>query len=137
MPESNVSSILSGIPNYSIEDVKISDVYVQTAGGGTANTPLPPELEAKYPDPGMFGTTPSFGFFLRHVRHLEMSHVELASATPDGRPAFYLTDVDRADFFAVTAPQPAFALHGVKDLRIGWSRAAPDTTLATADDKTL
>ncbi len=28
-------SILSGIPGYSIEDVKLSDIYVQTAGGAT------------------------------------------------------------------------------------------------------
>ena len=85
----------------------------------------------------MFGTTPAFGFFLRHVRNLEMSHVEVASAAADARPAFYLTDVDRADFFAITAPKPAFALHRVKDLRIGWSRASADVTLANVDDKTL
>jgi hypothetical protein len=48
--------------------------------------------------------------------------------------------VERADFFAVTAPRGAngaFALHGVKDLRVGWSRAAADTTLSTVDDKML
>jgi polygalacturonase len=132
-----VSSILSGIPGYSIEEVKFSNIYVETAGGGAPDAAVPPEFESKYPDPGMFGTTPAFGFFLRHVRNIEMSHVEVASATPDGRPAFYLKDVERADFFAVTAPKGAFSLHGVKDLRIGWSRAAADTTLADVDDKTL
>ena len=131
------SSILSGIPGYPIEDVKLSNIYVQTAGGGPADTPLPPEFENKYPDPGMFGTTPAFGFFLRHVRNLEMSHVEVASAAADARPAFYLDAVERADFFAITAPKGAFALHGVKDLRIGWSRAAADVTLASVDNKTL
>jgi polygalacturonase len=135
-----VSSILSGIPGYSIEDVKLSNIYVETAGGGPADAAAnaPPEFESKYPDPGMFGTSPAFGFFLRHVRNVEMSHVELASAAPDVRPAFYLTDVERADFFAITAPpQGAFALHAVKDLRIAWSRAAADTTLASVDNKIL
>jgi polygalacturonase len=135
-----VSSILSGIPGYSIEDVKLSNIYVETAGGGPADAAAnaPPEFENKYPDPGMFGTTPAYGFFLRHVRNIEMSHVEVASAAPDARPAFYLTEVERADFFAITAPpQGAFALHGVKDLRIGWSRAAADTTLASVDNKIL
>jgi hypothetical protein len=83
---------------------------------------------------------PASGFFMRHMRHVEMSHVEIANATPDARPAFYLSDVERADFFAVTAPRGAdgaFALHGVKDLRIGWSRAAADTTLASIDNKML
>ena len=88
----------------------------------------------------MFGTTPATGFFLRHVRNVEMSHVEIATITPDARPAFYLSDVERADFFAITAPrgtEGAFALHDVKDLRIGWSRAAGDAALASADNKML
>ena len=83
---------------------------------------------------------PTSGFFLRHMRNLEMSHVEIANATPDARPAFYSTDVERADFFAVTAPRNAggaFALHDVKDLRIGWSRAAADTTLDSVDNKLI
>ena len=137
-----ISSILSGIPGYSIEDVKLSNIYIETAGGATADDAKvqPPEFEAKYPDPGMFGPMPSSGFFLRHVRNLEMSHVEIANTTPDARPAFYLTDVERADFFAITAPRNAdgaFALHNVKDLRIGWSRAAADTAQASIEDKTL
>jgi polygalacturonase len=133
-----VSSVLSGIPGYMIEDVKLSNVYIESVGGGTAETAAlrPPELENKYPEPGMFGSMPASGFFLRHMRNLEMSHVEVACATPDARPAFFLTDVDRADFFAITAPrgpQGAFALHGVKDLRIGWSRAADDLTAANIE----
>jgi polygalacturonase len=132
----NIASILSGIPGYAIEDVKFSNIYVETAGGGT-QTALPPEFETKYPDPGMFGTTPAYGFFLRHVRNIEMSHVEVSTAVPDARPAFYLADVERADFFAITAPKGAFSLHHVKDLRIGWSRAAADVTLANVDNKTL
>ena len=74
------------------------------------------------------------------MRNVEMSHVEIANTTPDMRPAFYLSEVERADFFAVTAPRSAggaFALHNVKDLRIGWSRAAADTTLDSADNKLI
>ena len=99
-----------------------------------------PELNDGYPEPGRFGVTPCSGFFLRHVRNLEMSHVEVANIAPDARPAFYLSDVDRADFFAITAPRTtdgAFALHDVKDLRIGWSRAAADVVLASADGKAV
>ena len=67
-----------------------------------------------------------------------MSHVEIAPAIADPRPAFWLEDVHRADFFAVNAPsQPNFALHNVADLRIFWSRAAKDTTLAAASDQIL
>jgi len=138
----NVSSILNGIPGYPIEDVKLSNIYIETIGGATAGMAQiqPPELEAAYPEPRMFGPMPASGFFLRHVRNVEMSHVEIANATADARPAFYLADVERADFFAVTARRGAdgaFALHDVKNLRIGWSRAAADATLDRVDNKML
>jgi len=137
-----VSSVLSGIPGYPIEDVKLSNIYIETVGGATAEAAQaqPPEYENKYPEPQMFGPMPASGFFMRHMRHVEMSHVEIANTAPDARPAFCLTDVERADFFAVTAPRGAdgaFALHGVKDLRIGWSRAAADTAQASIDNKML
>ncbi len=136
------ASILTGIPGYAIEDVKLSNIYFESSGGGSAEDAKaqPTEQEDNYPDPGRFGITPSSGFYLRHMKNLEMSHVEIANTTPDVRPAFYLSSVERADFFAVTAPRGtdgAFSLHNVKDLRIGWSRAAADTTLASVDDKML
>jgi polygalacturonase len=135
-------SIVSGIPGYPIEDVKFADIYIETAGGGTPEDAKvqPTEQEDAYPDPGRFGVIPATGFFLRHVRNLEMSHVEIAYAKQDARPAFHLHDVERADFFAVTAPRSsdgAFMLNQVKDLRIGWSRAAADVTLASVETKTL
>ncbi len=136
------ASILSGIPGYPIEDVKLSNIYIETVGGGVADDAkvVVPELEDGYPEPGRFGPTPTSGFFLRHMKHLEMSHVEIAHSTEDARPSFYLSSVERADFFAVTAPKGAdgaFALHDVKDLRIGWSRAAADTTESSVDGKML
>ena len=67
-----------------------------------------------------------------------MSHIEIAPANEDPRPAFWLEDVRRADFFAITAPsQPNFALRNVSELRIQWSRAAKDTTLDEASDQTI
>ncbi len=138
---SRLGSILSGIPDYPIKDIKLSNIYQQHVGGAAQDSEAirPPELESKYPDPGMFGPMPSQGFFLRHIRNLEMSHVEVQCAAPDPRPSFYLDSVDRADFIAITAPTgvPAFHLDKVTDLRILLSRAAKDTQLATADGKTL
>ena len=97
-----------------------------------------PEIEDAYPDLNRFGMTSSNGFFIRHLKHLEMSHVEVAPMHDDRRPAFWLEDVHRADFFAVTAPeQPNFALRNVSDLRILWSRAAKDTMLDQASEQTI
>ena len=130
---SSFSSILSGIPGYSIEDVKISNVFVEHTGGASADSPniKVPEVENKYPEPGMFGATPSQGFFVRHVKNLEMSHVEIKPMAPDPRPSFYLEDVQRADFMAITAPSSpaAFAFNDAKDVRVRNSRAAADSTI--------
>jgi polygalacturonase len=145
---SSTASVLSGIPENLIEDVKLSNCYFghrglptdMRIGWGETSKPMPdwhsivvPEIEDAYPELLRFGPTPCNGFFIRHLKNLEMSHVEIAPAAADPRPAFWLEDVTRADFFAITAPpQPNFSLHNVTDLRILWSRAAKDTTLATA-----
>ncbi len=138
----HISTILSGIPGHPIQDIKLSNIYIQHQGGGTAEDAkiVMPEKEAAYPDPPMFGpTTPSQGFFLRHIKNIEMSHVEVQPATADQRPSFVLEDVHRADFIAVTAPTSpsAFLLNKVTDLRIALSRAAKDVQMDSADSKSL
>lgn len=136
------SSILTGIPGFNIEDVKLSNIYIETAGGAAAEMAALElaEAEDRYPEPSMFGATPASGFYLRHVRNVELSHVEVANATPDARPAFALHDVERADLFAITAPRSAegaISLNGVKDLRVGWSRAAADASVSATGRKML
>jgi polygalacturonase len=138
---SRLCSIISGIPDHAIQDIKLSNIYQQHVGGASQDSVAihPPEFEDKYPDPGMFGPMPSQGFYLRHIRNLEMSHVEIQSLQPDPRPSFFLEGVNRADFIAVTAPtgNPAFHLDKVTDLRILLSRATRDVQLDTVDNKTL
>ena len=138
---SRLCSIISGIPDHAIQDIKLSNIYQQHLGGAAQDSVAirPPEFEEKYPDPGMFGPMPSQGFYLRHIRNLEMSHVEVQPIQPDPRPSFFLEGVNRADFIAVTAPtaNPAFYLDKVTDLRILLSRAAKDIQLDTADSKAL
>ncbi|MGA2534731.1 MAG: glycoside hydrolase family 28 protein [Terracidiphilus sp.] len=137
-----VCSILSGVPKFPIEDVKLSNIYVESVGGALSDAARiqPPEFEDKYPEPGMFGPMPAFGFFVRHVRNLEMSHIEVATVDADARPAFHFVDVSRADLHSITAPRGAdgaISLQDVRDLRIGWSRAAPDTSLKSVEAMTL
>jgi len=127
-------SNITGIPGHPVEDLKISDVYVETVGGGTADQAAieVPEKEDSYPEPGMLGTLPTYGFYFRHVDRLEMSHIEMTTKVPDPRPAIYTDEVHRADFFAITAPSKpaAFAFNKSTDIRVLWSRAAADTTIA-------
>jgi polygalacturonase len=149
--DASTASIFSGVASNLIEDVKLTNCFFghrglpTVFGHGTRSRPMPdwraiqvPEMEDGYPELSGFGPTPSHGFFIRHLKNLEMSHVEVAPANADPRPAFWLEDVHRADFFAITAPlQPNFVLRNVADLRILWSRAAKDTTLTDAANQTL
>jgi hypothetical protein len=135
-----IGSILSGIPGHPIEDVKISDVIVLHQGGGTkedADREVP-EKEKNYPEPDMFGMTPSHGFFIRHVRGLEMSGIKIESASADARPAFVLDDVEGADFGKIKIPAgPAFALSHVKDFSVYRSRPLADAELADVEKKEI
>lgn len=135
-----IGSILSGIPGNSVEDVKINDVIVLHQGGGTkedAERQIP-EKEKDYPEPTMFGTMPSHGFFIRHVRGLEMIGVKVESATADARPAFVLDDVQGAEFGRIKIPAgPAFALNHVKDISVYRSKPVPDTDLADVEKKEI
>jgi len=141
--DAGVSSIVSGIPGYPIEDIQINDVYIQQRGGGTAEQAAlqPPEIESKYPEPTMFGATPSQGFFVRHVRNLSMSNVEVSAVEKDLRPAFVLEDVREADFFRVRAPGAThgstFAMKKVEGFSVHGSPNVPDTQLEGAEEKRL
>jgi polygalacturonase len=136
----SICSILSGVPGGTLEDIHLSNIFIEQRGGGPASQAAvrPPENAAAYPDPGMFGPMPAQGFYLRHIRNLQMSHIEVRALAPDNRPTFHLEDVHRVDFLAVTAPcTPAFYFYQVADLRIAFSRAAKDTELVSANDLSL
>jgi polygalacturonase len=137
----DLCSIISGVPGHAIEDVKISDVYLQQLGGGTGEMARlqPPEKEDAYPEPTMFGALPATGFFLRHCRNIEFSNVEIATQNADQRPSFWLDDVEAADFFRIKAPRPAplFLLRDVKDLRVFGSRGIKDTVLENVQQREL
>ncbi len=117
-------SILSGVPGHMIEDIKISDIFLHQLGGGPTEMAErePPENEDKYPEPSMFGDLPAMGLFIRHVKNLEVSNVEIATEAEDARPAFWLKEVNEADFFRIKMPRrdkaAQFRLQAVKDFRV-------------------
>ncbi len=138
-----VASIVAGIPGHPIEDLKISDVVVAHAGGGTRSDAQRaiPEEQKKYPEPTMFGTTPAHGFFIRHVRGLEMEGINIEHSSPEARPAFVLDDVEAADFgrikAATDAGVPTFSLNQVRDFSVVRSKPVPDTEIEVVGKKEI
>ena len=134
-PLSDMPSVISGLPGYPIEDVTISDIYVEQKGGGTVEMAAiePPERAKRYPEAVMFGPLPAQAFFIRHARNVEFSNVQITTAAPDARPVFWLYDVNGADFFRIDLSRrgsaAAFLLNAVRTFRVFGSRGVADAFL--------
>src|SRR5262249_28174294 len=139
--DSKYASIISGIPSHAIEDLVLSNIRIYYQGGGTKEQAAldPPEKETDYPEPVMFGEMPAYGFFIRHVKGLEVSDVQVSYMKPDLRPAFVLRDVKGADFQHVKAERaadvPAFALSGVDDFSTHQCWQVPDRHIDRAQQE--
>lgn len=141
MGASQFPLILAGVEGYPVEDVKISNVFFQQVGGGDAAMAAlnPPENEAKYPDPTMFGALPATGVFMRHARNVELSHIEVQTVNADARPGMWLQDVAGVDasFLKLPAGAPSFVLDKVSGFRTFGSRAVPDKRFDSAVSTTF
>ena len=136
-----LGSIISGIPGHPVEDVRISNIHFLQEGGGTAKEAAlqPVEKEAAYPEPGMFGSMPSCGFFIRHAKGMEFSDVAVRTSKEDLRPAFVLEDVDGANFqniqWRALSKVPSFILRNVLDFNLHQSPPLPDRKLDRVERK--
>lgn len=139
----HLPSIIAGVSGHPIEDMKISDVYLHQVGGAGAEMAAmqPAENADKYPEPTMFGELPASGMYIRHAKNVELSNVEIATESADARPAFYLDDINGADFFRLKFPQRApsnqFRLKNVSDFRLFGCHHYPDAKEDHAEDKTI
>ncbi len=90
---------LSGLPDYPIENISLSNIRIQFAGGGTAvdATREPPENEKGYPGSTIFGRLPAHGFFVRHASGVILNNIHLSSGQSDLRPALIADDVADLD----------------------------------------
>lgn len=101
---------ITGLPGHNVENVTLSNLRFTFPGGETTreDSYAVPENEDKYPEFGMFGTLPAYGFFVRHVRNLRMDNVDVASREPDNRPAMICDDVQRLNidgFYGMGTPE--------------------------------
>ena len=137
------ASIISGIPGNDIEDVRLSNIRIYYKGGGTLQQAAlqPPEKETDYPEPVMFGEVPAYGFFIRHVKGITMTDVEVSFLRDDLRPPFLLSDVKGADFHRLKAQRaPAgkiFVLKDVWDFVANQVSSVPDTRIDQVKEREL
>ncbi|MEO6850087.1 MAG: right-handed parallel beta-helix repeat-containing protein, partial [Mucilaginibacter sp.] len=97
----NDGCVIAGLPGHDIHDLQLSNIRIYYKGGGKAINGKIPENEKNYPEPGMFGTMPSYGFYFRHVSGLKVSDVQVSYLNDDARPAFMFDDVKGLDMYHV------------------------------------
>jgi polygalacturonase len=88
------AAMLVGLPQAPIEAVTLRDIalsYRNGSGCKPAGIPAP-ELADAYPEPSMFGITPAWGLWARHVRGLHIDGLTLHTPA-DPRPHLLLEDV--------------------------------------------
>jgi len=99
---SQAGILIAGDPTAPVEDVSLSNIFVDYEGGGTAKDAERevPEYEGngRYPEPFRLGKLTAWGLFVRHVKGIEINHVEFRYAQEDLRSPVVLDDVADADF---------------------------------------
>ncbi|MDR1009864.1 MAG: right-handed parallel beta-helix repeat-containing protein [Opitutaceae bacterium] len=126
--------IISGIPGHDIENIRLSNIRVETRGGLTmkqiADQPetlvnafflrggapgvqgkrdpyAVPERESAYPEPSMFGLLPATVLYARHVKNLQLHNIEVVTAAPDERPPLVIESAENIVLRNVALPAPA------------------------------
>jgi polygalacturonase len=89
------AAILAGLADDPIEDVSLSNICLVYAGGGEAEWAArrPGDMDQAYPEPSMFGPTPAYGLWARHVHGLRLENVRIETLKPDPRPPILLQSV--------------------------------------------
>ncbi|MGY3055133.1 polygalacturonase [Pedobacter sp. UYEF25] len=91
----NYTCTITGIPGHPISEIWLDNIRIHYKGGiqDFDENKTIPENDNKYPEPGMFGRAPAYGFFIRHAVNIKLSNVDLLLENVDSRPAFRADDV--------------------------------------------
>jgi polygalacturonase len=97
--------LIVGIPDHPIEDVVLSNIRIDYAGGGDAKlAAVKMDDHIKdYPEPANHGPTPAYGLFARHVNNLQLTDIKLTCDKPDVRPPIVLENVNGAELQNIKA----------------------------------
>lgn len=108
--QSIIPSIIAGLNDSLIDDIRLSNIRVSIPMGVTADAlktfPVEiPENEKRYPENRMFGLKlPAYGFYVRHAKNITFDAVDFQLHTPDVRPAYVLEDVRTISIYGKDKP---------------------------------
>jgi len=89
------ASSITSIPGSYVENVLLKNILIRTKGGGNQEL-AQKEMDEKinsYPEGTMWGSMPVSGFYVRHVKGLQMSDIKVIVEENDMRPMMKFDDV--------------------------------------------
>ena len=90
---------VTGLPGHPVRNVWLSNITLHHKGGVKASQlaeitdSIANEKASSYPEATMWGNLPAKGFYVRHARNVQFSHVNILTDEPDVRPDFVEVDV--------------------------------------------
>jgi polygalacturonase len=131
------SVIIAGVPDHPIEDVKLDNIRIDYEGGGTQKMAAtrPSDRATDYPEPQNHGDMPAYGFFVRHVKNLELSDIQVSTVKPDARPPFVIEEAKGVDLINVKATRGERLPMGILRNVEGFSTHRVQNVADTTKDK--
>ena len=136
------ASIIAGLAESPVEDVRLSNIRIHYKGGGTkadASREVP-ENEKNYPEPSMFGVIPAYGFYVRHARGITFDNVKVSYEKGEERPAFMFDQARDIDLYRVDA-QPTsssfIVLKNIENFGVQQSKNIKDQRIEKAEQKSF
>jgi polygalacturonase len=129
-----ITSSITGIPGYPVEDVSLSNIRVDSEEQGKeawVNADIPEQIN-KYPTSFMFGRLPASGLYCRHAAGLRLNNVEFHLSANEKRPAFVGDDIAHADISGlrstiISGRQPVVLLKSSSNVWLREARAPEKT----------
>lgn len=116
---------ITGQPGFPVSNIRLTNLVIEFAGGGTLDdyNREVAYMPKEYPEATMFGTLPSYGFYIRHAENLTFNGIELNTRDRDARPAFFMEDVNASvlndiQLGSTTATESSILIRSSNDLLI-------------------
>jgi hypothetical protein len=104
MPRNISPCIITGVPEFRIQNVLLQNIEIVYPGRGNANfafrgtTPKEldaiPEMEKSYPEFSQFKELPAWALYIRHADNITLDNVKFTALKKDYRPAIVTDDVN-------------------------------------------
>ncbi len=129
-----LTSSITGVPGFTVEDVTLSNIRIDSEEAGNAEWTDReiPEQAKSYPEARMFGRFPAYGLYCRHVDGLRLRQIEFRAAAQEARPAIVCDDVNDVEIAglrgtAITGDRPTVKLVQTRQALVQGCVAPPKT----------